>query len=352
MKVWDLPGGQRYIDEICDGLRTGNSVVARFPFEVPEGFDAAVERNLYEILTIRTISARSKPIRDIADQLAAHADRVHRIPDLLEDPNFRGCLVRVRTLDQPEWAIWCDFLRKFAELNRSRPLLDRCVILVTLRDVPAKSRLVDVGLFDLEWHRFLDEFDLLLFANERLREHGHSPVMHSLLAHTIAYVSSLDVHTAENLADQHPKTILEPFEFLRKSQDCRANGTDLADADKLETDESSVERTDKTIHQVWRAQLMVLLPWIELQAREIVDRHIDEVRRHLRAKGDYQSDPYSLEIGELYEIFRHRLATKRIREAFKLLRHARNRLAHKSHMQFDEIKRLISEPIFSTRDLN
>ena len=121
MRLWDLPGARRFVDCTCDHLRGGSSVVVRFPGMVPEGFNTAVGARLGNALEVGRLSVTASPLHDLARRYAEHPSHIGRLPDLCDDPGFRGQLVRPEGLDATTWPAWRHFLSSYVAASRSRP---------------------------------------------------------------------------------------------------------------------------------------------------------------------------------------------------------------------------------------
>ena len=356
MRLWDLPGARRFVDRICDDLRGGSSVVVRFPGMVPEGFSTSVEARLGHTLEVGRLSVTASPLRDLARRYAEHPSHICRLPDLCDDPGFRGQLVRPEGLDATTWPAWRHFLGGYAEASRSRPLLGRSLFLVLLSgSPPAEPPPTDIGLASHAWHGVLDDVDLLLFATERLREREDDPLVRSLLATTVARVAAWDFDTAAILLDEENSTIVAPGDLLRviahekgwtenTPLDWRlgtSSRTGIAHPARAALDDPPAELD----RRLWSAQLSVLLPWIEACRHETVTANLFEVRRQMRADGNHHGDALALELGDLVRLFGRRGADRRIRRTLKRLRDGRNELAHRRHLSHSAILDLIAAPL-------
>ena len=71
-----------------------------------------------------------------------------------------------------------------------------------------------------------------------------------------------------------------------------------------------------------------------------------EVRRHMRADGDGQGDPFALELGDLLRLFVQRGADRHIRRTVERLRDVRNELAHRRHVPYSAVVDLVAKPRF------
>ena len=361
MRLWDLPGARLFIDSTCDLLRGGTNVVIRFPGPVPEGFDAAVAATLGNALDVSRLPVTTSPLRDLAKRYATHRSHIHRLPDLCDDPRFRGRLVSLDGLDTKTWPPWRSFLSDYAEASRSRPLMRRSLFLVTLAGTPpAEPPRTDVGLVSRTWDGVLDEVDLLLFASQRLRQRRLDPLLRLLLATTIARVAAWDFDSATALVTQGDETIMEPVELLRAFAREKgwttetpidwhvgtASQAGIAHPARAALDDPPTELD----RRLWSAQLSVLLPWVETRRHEIVATNLFEVKRQMRANGNGEEDPFGLELGELHKLFSRRGAHRRIRKTVSSLRDIRNELAHRRHVRHTKILDLmaISKPGFES----
>ena len=350
MRLWDLPGARRFMDATCDSLRDGSSVVVCFPSAVPEGFDDALLDNLGNALEVRRLTATMNPLADLSYQYARHPSHVKSIPDLCDDPDFRGLLVRLDNLNESNWPAWRAFLGRYAQASRSRHLLGRSLFLVPLaRCAVFELPPPDVALAHRTWDSILDDVDLLLFASERLRQRSGDTLLRSLLANIVARVASWDFDTAAALLAKSDRTILDPTEFLRAiarrkgwtadtpldwrlGTESRAGVAHAARA-ALDNPPSEVNR------RLWSAQLSVLLPWIEYRRYETVANNLKQVRRQMHRAGNGQNDPFELEVGDLARMFRG--VHHSLRKIFQRLRYVRNKLAHQEHLTPDGVLRLI-----------
>ena len=343
MRLWDLPGARRFVDSTCDLLRGGSSVVVRFPGVVPDGFDDAVAATLGNALHVGHLPATRAPLQDLARRYTNHPDQIRRLPDLCDDAGFRGRLVLPHGLDTTTWPAWRDFLGTYAQASRSRSLLGRSLFLVTLDgSPPAEPPPGDVGLASRAWDGVLDDVDLLLFASEHLRQRGGEPLVRSLIATTIARVAAWDFQTAATLVAANDSTIVEPGELLRALARNKGWTTDTpldwclgtaSRAGVAHPARAALDNPPAELHRrLWSAQLSVLLPWIEERRHETVARNLFEVRRHMRADGDGQGDPFALELGDLFRLFVRRGADRHVRRTVERLRDVRNELAHRRHV--------------------
>ena len=344
MRLWDLPGARRFVDEACDFLRGGSSIVIQFPDKCPDGFDAAVLATLGNVLNVSRVKVTTSPLKDLAGRFAEYPRHISRLQDLCDELGFRGQLVWLDGLDTHTWPAWRDFLLRYADVSRARPLLGRSLFVVLLigslsLDAPPR----DIGLERLEWDGILDDLDLLLYATERLRvRENNNPLLRSLLATTVAHVAAWDFDTAVTLSAANNATILDPGGLLRTIAqengwtadtplDWRlgtASQTGIVHAARAALDDPPNELN----RRIWSAQLSVMLPWIEARRHDTVAANLFEVKRQMRVNGGGPEDPFALELGTLVSLFCRRGADRQVRKIVLALRDVRNELAHRRHV--------------------
>ena len=350
MRLWDLPGARRFVEAACDSLRAGHNVVASFPGTIPDGFDNAVSVMIGNTFRLDRLSGSSTPLDDLR-QYAAQPTHIHSAADLCEDAGFRGRLVQPYGLDAHSWLAWRDFLATYAQASRSRPLVGRSLFL--LAGCPgADEPVAEVGVVDLAWDGSVDNVDLLLFANEKLRERTPNPLMRSLLANTVARVAAWDYDTAANLLDENDETIMDPTALLRAEAEERnwttdtpldwrlgtANRSGIAHPARASVDDPPLEIE----RRIWSAQLAVLLPWIEERRHDVVADNLYDVKQQMRIDGDGQGDPYDIEVGDLYALLARRGGSRGIRKRVQRLRDGRNVLAHRQRLPRDAVMELLA----------
>lgn len=354
MRLWDLPGARSFLNAIChDLIRHGTNVVVRFPGTVPDGFDAAVATILGNTLDIGHLQVSTVPLRDLTNRFANYPTRIHHLPDLCDDPGFMGRVVRLHDLDSETWPPWRNFLSNYAQASRSRPLIRRSLFLVALAGIPpAEPPPSDVGLSTHAWDGVLDEVDLLLFANQRLRQRCSNPLLRLLLATTVSRVAAWDFESATALVSASDETIMEPRELLRTLAQNKgwtadtpidwrfgtASQAGVAHPARVALDDPSTELD----RRLWSAQLSVLLPWIEERRHETVATNLFEVKRQMRTNGVGHEDPFELELGDLHKLFAQRGAHRRTRKTVSRLRKVRNELAHHRYVPHSTVLNLIA----------
>ena len=354
MTLWDLPGVKRFVESECEApLRDGASVIARFPGEIPLGFEDAVTAPLENYLSVGKVRATASPLEDLCAQYATDGRaHVRSIQELCRDRGFGGRLVWVDGLSASNWTVWRTFLVHYAQVSRSMPLAGRTLFFAPLTGtssigVPPS----DVALATCEWDGVPDELDLMLLANERLRESVGSAVLRALLTTVVARVASWDFDSALRMLTGDRHNILDPIKTLRDLARAKewthetpvswelgtASRTGVAHPARAALDDPprEIER------RIWSAQASVLLPWIETLRHQIIVANGRDVLRQMCQAGINHEDPYDLELGDLASILGRRGALRDLRKRVQKLQLARNALAHLQPLPPDNVLRVI-----------
>ena len=354
MTLWDLPGVKRFVESECEApLRDGASVIARFADQVPAGFEDAVTAPLENFLSVGRVRATASPLEDLCARYATGGQaHVRSIQDLCRDKGFGGRLVWIDGLGTSNWVPWRAFLVKYAQVSRSMPLAGRTLLFAPLsgsfsNGLPPS----DVALATCEWDGVPDELDLMLLANERLRQRADSAVLRTLLTTVVARVASWDFDSALRMLTGDKRIILDPVETLRElardkgwTQETPASW-ELGTASRTgvaHPARAALDDPPRDIkRRIWSAQASVLLPWIETLRHQIIEVHAHDVRRQMRDSGIEQEDPHDLELGDLAAIFGRRGARRDLRKRVQKLQVARNALAHLQPLLPDNVLRMI-----------
>lgn len=208
-----------------------------------------------------------------------------------------------------------------------------------------------LGLSIRYWDGIVDDVDLLLFASEQLRESVVTPLLRALLANTVARVAAWDFETGAALVAEGVATISAPGECLQGIEHAKGWTVDTPVDWRLGTGNRDgvahaawaalSDPPEELNRRIWSAQLAVLLPWIEERRYELVANHRYEVKRHMRAAGNAQDDPFALEVGDLHALFSRRGADRHVRRLVRCLRDARNSLAHRQRLPWNRVLELV-----------
>ena len=179
--------------------------------------------------------------------------------------------------------------------------------------------------------------DLLLLAYVRMEGWALGESLRMLAAVTVARVAAWDVGVAERMMRSgRVGEVLEPTRTLRAM--AVEEGWTEKTLEEWEWGTASwegvchaalaaIKKPQELRRRIWSAQSSVLLPLIDEQRYELVRRHEKRIGGHLRER-KVGRDAYSLEIGELADLFRELSVERKVWRRAERLRAARNALAH------------------------
>ena len=309
--------------------------------------------SLGNILSVGRLYGSESPFEDLCSQyVSGTRSHIRSFQDLCEDEEFGGRLIWLEGLNRGNWPAWRDFLIRYAQASRSTPVFGRTLFFAPLTGLPPSDLpFEDVALITCRWDGVPDELDLMLFANEHLRQRSISSSLRVLLSTVVARIVSWDFDSALHLLGENEQSILAPTEVLRSIAIDKGWSRETPMTWELGTTSQSgiahparaaLEDPPREIERrLWSAQASVLLPWIETLRHDIVTAHLFEVRRQMRHYGMDKEDPYGVEIGDLTRIFGMKGADRSVRKRIEKLRTARNALAHLQPLSPESVLRLI-----------
>ena len=350
VNVWGLPGPAGFLEAVGQSLRDGASVVARFPRQMTDRFDDAIQECCdFARWTVFRPDGTRAPCESLLERFAP---RGSSLVDLCAAPEFQGRLIWVDGLDQDTWPNCRQFLTDYAQYSRNVARLGRTRFLVILVDAPLEDPpRRDATLEVHDWRGAVSEMDLLFLAYERLEAWGVNETMRVLLATIVARVASWDLGIAEQLIEVESESdIIDPTDVLRaiaanEGWACEtpaewalgtASGTGVVHAAL-----AALEKPPRELRwRIWSAQASVLLPIIDKQRYEIVQENARQIAAYLRMEGN-PIDPFDLEIGDLVGMVRRPEFSRHVTNRVRRLHKARNALAHLKPLGIDEVRALV-----------
>ena len=345
MNIWHLPGPSEYLAGVERSLRDGKSVVLRFPGVVPPGFETALHVQLedcwhWERIEVSRLAAvvSSEPLRQLVERFAPELSRISGLTavELCVAEGFEGRLIWIDGLGNGNFLGWMTFLEKYSQVSRNMSMLKRTTFVAPLETHESGVSEADLGLMIHDWAGVIDEMDLAFLANDRLRTRGIDGVLRELLVMTVARVAAWDFAVAEWLSQASEEDILDPLALLKSAAAERGWTCETPSSVSLGTASctgmphpahAAVSNPDEIQRRVWSAQVSVLLPIIEVQRREIIRRHRNQIDAELR-RANWEEDAESLEIGRLAFLFSGAASEPEFSCRVERLRRARNSLAH------------------------
>jgi len=359
---WQLPGPARFVSNVVTNLREGKNVVLCVPEFVPDGLRTAIRTGVEAIGSFHwtTMPVSDYPSDRPADMLfrrfvpAAPADTIRSADNLAHESSFFGKIIWLENIADVDWPRWKEFLTDYAHVCRSHGELERsvfCTLLVgsVAKDIPRD----DVCLVRCYWRDMISRLDMLLFAYHCLQERRLGRLDRELVVHIVANLAGWDPRLALDLSSAQPCDILRPLPLLRELARKRgwlfcSNDLDAIDWYRGVHDTVEGQNFIHTLalvnddrhceidHRVWRAEVAVMLPFVEERRRELLG-HLRGVLKlpHKTQTGEIIDNLLDLEIGHIC----HQLAVNRsrnhesVRRTAQKLRDIRNALSHLEPLQ-------------------
>ena len=335
MDAWELPGPKVFIDGVERSLRGGASVVVWCPRRMVSDFDAAVrERCGFGTWTVVQPAAGQAPVNCLTERFARSQVSVG---ELCYEDRFQGRVIWMNGIAKGDWTLWREFLGEYARISRNVGRLERTRFVVVVAGCARDEMVGDVALDVHEWRDVVREMDLLLLAYVRMEGWALGESLRMLAAVTVARVAAWDVGVAERMMRSgRVGEVLEPTRTLRAM--AVEEGWTEKTLEEWEWGTASwegvchaalaaIKKPQELRRRIWSAQSSVLLPLIDEQRYELVRRHEKRIGGHLRER-KVGRDAYSLEIGELADLFRELSVERKVWRRAERLRAARNALAH------------------------
>jgi hypothetical protein len=351
MNWWSLPGPQSFVDAIIQDVRDGKSVFLSLPEHCPDRLSSSLKNGLkddFHWLSL-TVTADGDPLEFLYEYCAPEADlrKLRSIQTLAEEETFEGHVVWLEDVADADWDAWSRFLTDYERVSRAVPISRRTFFLVpihgenTLRSLPS-----GIGISNRRWDGWLMRSDMLLYGASRIPE-GGSMLELDLRSALVTTLGAWDPELCEALAPLSLDQLIEPGPFLnefalfRKWKMQESPPAERAWALGL----SQTFHGRRTPHTcitaeligtaylrelIWRAEIGVLMPYIEEQRQLILQKHIRLLKTGFSTRfGNWIEDIYDLEIG----LIAHQLAARASIPTGELkritdLKDARNNLSH------------------------
>lgn len=345
MDIWHLPGPAAFIRRVEHALRSGASVVVRFPGEAPTGFGEHVRSRLHGSwrCTILRPEPGDRPFESLQRRFAPQLPLDWRptLLDLCEHTEFQGRLVWLDgpdLMNEEDWREWSAFLEDYGRACRSVPEFERTLFVMVLRGTPpVDAPSEDVTLQRCDWRGFVGEMDLLWLAYEQLCQRETQAAMLALLATTVARVAVWDIRLVERLLHEKCGVILDPLDFLRSIADEKGWTSDTTACWELGTDSGNGTAHAALValddppreleRRLWSAQASTLLPVIDGWRRDFVVEHRNLLEGYLRDEGD-SADPLDLDVGRLVGMVQRPGFDPEVRRTVRRMLNWRNDIAH------------------------
>ncbi len=364
-----LPGPEEFIRKSADELREGRNLVILLPEHFPRGLADAIRNERFVVgdadcwTTLYVAGADGPgPARQVADSFlpSAPPSRVSA-SQLAHNEELSGRVIWLENLTSDVWPAWCDFLAEYANDCRSRPLLDRTVFIAPVKgEATRKPPQTDVALALCRWTDVIEPIDQLLYASGLLRQRRIPRLQRDLAASVIAALALWDPAVSDEMNCLPLRDLMTPSAWLRaisvkrgwlKLPEDPAERWIQGMSDRFAGKEQihsamllNCSDEDALHRRMWAAQIGVLLPYVESQRRELLDRYNGELMPPFHfANGLVIEDVSELEIGQLeYQL---RVQKRVVPRSVSVLKQIRNRLSHLEAISGDM---LLDQDLYAT----
>ncbi|WP_157369546.1 hypothetical protein [Zavarzinella formosa] len=350
---WSLPGPSRFIEAVAGSLNDGRSVVVPTPRIRPPQFNDAIRRacdpaGSFQWFEFTWRGEKTSPANWLARQLLKDSPSVHVDGRILALSNeLPSGILWIHGLTMEHWLAWKDFLKSYAAGCLARPAHDRMAIIAPVAGLnPSSQGVTDVSLAVVPWMGWVGSHDQLSYIAWQTRDRGRRTVIDEVSIAIAAELSGFDPGLAEVLSTLPLEKLINPISTLCEySQDFEWTTFPTSQFEQWEngmvhyTDASLTIHSgvlamkgdqtskDELTHRIWRAQVSVLLPFVEMRRRALVEHYMSVLIPPFRLlSGDVVDRVFDLEIGQLeWELTRQQQPVPR---CVSILKQIRNRLAH------------------------
>ena len=350
-----MPGPAEFISRVVGDLRDGKNVVFCLPRHFPRGFEIAIREETVDNDDWRWDSLECPNDGDVSpvDWLCSRfcpdlsGGTLRSISSLSLDARFQGHVLWLRNITEHNWGQWIDFIEKYEVFCRSLDLLERTLFCIPLYgNITFRTPKEDICLSVHSWRGVVDQIDISLFTSILIRNFRTSVVERSLISSIASHLALWDPETAMVFTQIPIEQLLEPQKTLIKIANWRGWTQIINDKDRSWAEGMSEEYEGRTrIHsaillndgpkreitrRIWSGQVAVLLPYIEQQRRDVLERIGHKLRLPFTTHfGDTIHNLEDLEIGHIaLQIPNLNSIGPRYARMIYRLRDIRNQLSH------------------------
>lgn len=214
----------------------------------------------------------------------------------------------------------------------------------------------------IDFSDYVSNYDVQLFNSFVLDNEGScaSDVWRRYISTTVAMVCGVDAEVSELLlrdVDFRKESAIEGIARIADNPQFSRRGTESESEHVLWLYRNN--KISELRHRIWAAQVQVLFPIIEVERIEIIERYKAALstvlsENNVTQYGEQIVDPMDVELGSLCYMMSHRkhndtymymlyIPDENDRERIKFLHECRNKLAHVSFCEPDEVRQLLDK---------
>jgi hypothetical protein len=348
-----LPGPSSFMHQITEDLRDGISVVIKVNDTSPKNILGAIKEIVaHECLSWSHLEKiTSDPLNDLFAifEPSRSAGEIISLSRLLTLPRFQSSIIAIHLKTNENWRRWMPFIEEFAYFSRSQNPLLRSQLLVVIDQTVAENTPRSDLLLSVYDSQLVSLTDTKIYTICRIAKKGNLGIRDQLAAAIAAELSQWDLTLSEILCEAPLALLLNPrkvlFDYAKElhwdklpfpndKEKLRGKGIYCTWSDKEEEHSAflALRRADNILGQrIWRAQVSILFPLIEMRRLEIVSKYeyLFDLPHYL-PEGGVITDYADLDWGNIcYQMDAKRsLVDDEIYNEAKALKIARNMLAH------------------------
>lgn len=361
MRRWDyyeLPGPSAFLDRIEEDIQEeGQSIVLKMGRFTPTGWLEELNRRLcsdsdhWHWTYIDT--SRGAPLQCLTKG-SEKGRRTLCEENLYDLEGFGQRIFIVEPHGASDLDVWLGFLPKFADITRQQPPFSRSAILLTVPSgLPCQVN-ENVMIREYSFEGVVTPVDMLIYAYQHIPEVARGKVLRNLQAQLSVELSLWDFDLCKELSPLPVANLIESEAILNRYAE-KIGFQELVseeDNDRLtEAGARGLFEGEERIHsamlalrndsegikrRVWRAQLLILYPFVEEHRQKILCRYERFIKLpHTRKDGKDGRVVKTIallqdmEIGDIMINFRHHLKYhKPLKNFVRNLWEIRRKLAH------------------------
>jgi hypothetical protein len=273
-----------------------------------------------------------------------------------QQSSFWGLLLWLDDLAEATWPQWRQFLTEYAAVARQRPRFERCAFCVPLTGMTALSPPADdICISVRRWAGSVDSLDMTMYTSTLLRGNRIRSVQRRLAISLIAGTALWDPSASERLAQESMDVLMNPRPILidiarERGWEPNVNPTagwhrGMSDCFEGRVQPHSAmlaiaDGTNELNSRIWKAEVSVVLPYLEEQRREVLSQYGQLLRLPFVTRfGEVITDAFDLELAHIASQLGG-LAGRvdlRNRRAVERMAAVRNKLAHLEPLEFGDL---------------
>lgn len=361
---WNLPGPRTFVERVVADLRQGKNVLIGLPKYFPPQLGDAVREvldhdGMFRWRTHHDVGDH-EPVEFLSSRYATDLELSELFDpgDLANSDDFVGHVIWIDELTQGSSEKWKIFATEYSRRVRNRLDTERGLVCIVVcgeprQHFPPSDIALSVHFLQDTW----SEMDLMGWLYQHVQTNAHVSALELRLRMALGVeLLRFDPLMANDVAGLPLATLVEPREWLKSVASDRGwlegeapdwhAGTCAYIAGKR-VDHSALLALDDRASAllascVWRAQLAVLFPLIEEVRIRILEEYRDRLLVPYEAQWGIVERIEDLEIGHVLHQLGNRIGPKEQRQ-LRLLKNARNKLAHHSPLPIEELQLLIEE---------